>query len=307
MGNYQSFVLGSLGLLTVVVVILAVILKKTYRTMQGMMIAMFFGMNVGLTAGVLLGVTYQGNLFFSTILSMAIGMIAGILCGLSLGILPVLDGVMSGVMGGMMGAMVGEMIRAEQSIQLIQIFPFLSICTIFIMAILKTPRNARIHNKKWLVKPVLLSSIIAVYIIWGYSFAEKYVKRAKPDSSENHHSVSAKNTEKRNQKTRLVVLETAEMKYSTNEILVDKDKAIKLTLTNLDQVEHDIEIKLPFRSIENASQHDHGKENNVIHLHASPKSTETLIFTPTEAGVYEFYCTVPGHKEFGMAGKLIVS
>lgn len=29
-------------------------------------------------------------------------------------------------------------------------------------------------------------------------------------------------------------------------------------------------------------------------------------FTPMEAGEYEFYCSVEGHREAGMKGKLIV-
>ena len=32
----------------------------------------------------------------------------------------------------------------------------------------------------------------------------------------------------------------------------------------------------------------------------------TLEFTPTEPGEYEYYCTVPGHKEAGMLGTLVV-
>lgn len=307
MGNYQLFVLGSLGLLTFVVVILAVSWKKSFRTMQGMMISMFFGMNVGLTAGVLLGVTYQGNLFLSTILSMTFGVLAGSLCGLCFGILSVLEGVMAGLMGGMMGAMVGEMIRVDQSISLIQLFLILSLSTIFIMAILKTPRNSRIHTKKWLLKPILLSSIIAVYIIGGNSFVEKHGTLTELELPKSHHSATTKSTENLDSESQMIVLETADMKYSTNEINVEKDRAVNLTLTNLDQIEHDIEIKVPSLPIDNESQHGNGTRNNVIHLHASPKSTETLTFTPFESGVYEFICTVPGHREIGMVGKFIVS
>ncbi|WP_346014179.1 plastocyanin/azurin family copper-binding protein [Sporosarcina sp. E16_8] len=307
MGNYQLFVLGSLALLTLVVVIVAIIWKRKFRTMQGMMISMYFGMNVGLTAGVLLGVTYQGNLFLSTILSMAIGVLAGSLCGLCFGILSVLEGIMAGLMGGMMGAMLGEMIRVDQSISLIQLFLILSLSTIFIMAILKTPRNSRIHTKKWLLKPISLSSIMAVYIIGGNLIVEKYVNTIGLELSKSHHSATTTSTESLDSESQMIVLETVDMKYSTKEINVKKDRAVNLTLTNLDQIEHDIEIKVPSLPIDNGPQHNHGTEKNVIHLHASPKSTKTLTFTPTESGVYEFICTVPGHRESGMVGLLIVS
>ncbi|WP_208859815.1 hypothetical protein [Sporosarcina ureae] len=173
MGNYEIFILGSLGLLTLIVVTLAIIWRKRFRTMHGMMISMFFGMNVGLTAGVLFGVTYQGDLYFSTILSMTIGILAGALCGFCFGILCVIEGVMAGLMGGMMGAMLGEMIIVNQSINLIKIFLFLSISTIFVITILKSSKGTKIENKRWFLKPVLLSVFIAVYIISGNSFAEE--------------------------------------------------------------------------------------------------------------------------------------
>ncbi|WP_246880413.1 plastocyanin/azurin family copper-binding protein [Sporosarcina sp. 6E9] len=307
MGNYELFILGSLGLLTFVVVILAVIWKKTFRNMQGMMISMFFGMNVGLTAGVLLGVAYQGDLYFSTILSMVIGVLAGSLCGACFGILSVLEGVMAGLMGGMMGAMVGEMINVNQSINLIQIFLFFSISTIFVMAILKTSKKTKIENKRWLLKPLLLSILIAVYLIAGNSLAEKNEKMMNSETQHSDHLPTINNTEEFNKNSQVIAIETAKMKYSKNEIIVEKDKSVTLTLKNLDTVEHDIEIRTSFFNMIKGSKHNHGGENNLLHLHAAPKKTETLTFTVTESGVYEFYCTIPGHKESGMIGRFIVS
>jgi len=35
-------------------------------------------------------------------------------------------------------------------------------------------------------------------------------------------------------------------------------------------------------------------------------STATVEFTPTKSGTFEYYCTVPGHKEGGMLGSLTV-
>lgn len=306
MGNYQLFVLGSLGLLTLLVVIVAIIWKRKFRTMQGMMISMFFGMNVGLTAGVLLGVTYQGNLFLSTILSMAIGVLAGSLCGLCFGILSVLEGLMAGLMGGMMGAMVGEMIRVEQSISLIQIFLFLSISTIFLIAILKTPQNSKVLTKKWLLKPLVLSTFVAFFIIGGNSIAEKYGSQKELEILKSQDLAITGSTDNPDSESQMIVLETVDMKYSKNVITVEKDKPVTLTLTNLDKVEHDIEIRTSSFNIM-GSIHHHGGKKDLLHLHATSENTETLTFTLTESGVYEFYCTVPGHKELGMVGQFIVS
>ena len=50
-----------------------------------------------------------------------------------------------------------------------------------------------------------------------------------------------------------------------------------------------------------------GHEADVVAAHAIAGTNASVIFTPTEAGVYEFACTLPGHKEAGMVGKLIVT
>lgn len=188
MGFYHAFILGSIVLVTFLIVTLMARKRKAFAPMQGMIISMFFGMNVGLTAGILFGVTYQGNLFLSTLFAMTIGVFAGSLCGLCFGILPIIEGLMAGLMGGMMGAMVGEMLRVEQSISFVQIFLFLSICTIFLIAILGTPKNTRIKERKWLLKPLALLIFASFLIIGGNSIAEKDTIQKDRSVPENHHS-----------------------------------------------------------------------------------------------------------------------
>lgn len=303
MNEYQLFILVSLGLLTVAIVTLGVIWRKRLRTMPGTMISMFFGMNVGLTAGVLLGVTYQGNMFLSTMLSMAIGIFAGSLCGICFGILSTLEGLMAGLMGGMMGAMLGEMINLEQSVSFIQIFLFLSISTVFILNILVNDKREGVYNAKWLLKPFLLAIFIIAYFIGSDVFAKSLFTQNSNLLNNHHHSTTNESHENPVQK---IDIEAIGMQYNKKEIIVEKDEPVLLSLENLDRVEHDIEIKMPFRNMSNESKHDHSAKHDVIHLHASPNSTETVTFTPTASGLYEFVCTIPGHKESGMVGEFIV-
>jgi len=35
-------------------------------------------------------------------------------------------------------------------------------------------------------------------------------------------------------------------------------------------------------------------------------ATNTMEFTPTKPGTHEFFCAVPGHKDAGMKGTLVV-
>ncbi|CAM5223591.1 hypothetical protein UACE39S_01060 [Ureibacillus acetophenoni] len=186
MGYYQLFILGSLIVLTIIVLIQSRIFKKNISSMEGMMISMYFCMNLSLTVGVLLGFTYQGNLIFSTVLTMLIGILVGLIFGSNFGILSVLDGVMAGIMGGMMGAMLGEMIKGDGSIILIRILLFLSISTIFLIIIITRSKITKPSKKLWLLKPIVLATLIIIYFICGVTFAENQINHYYEPSPNEH-------------------------------------------------------------------------------------------------------------------------
>lgn len=281
--------------------------KKHFPHMTGMIISMFLGMNVGLTAGVTFGIVYQGDLFLSTILGMAFGTIAGSLCGICFGLLSFLEGLMSGLMGGMMGAMLGEMIAVEQANVFIKIFLLLSICTILLLIILTTPNKDTIKNRGWFLKPISTSFLICTVLFLGNSLnMEKEVSKSlSSDDEQDTHNTSETQNKTQN-KTQNIVIETSEMRYSPQEVVVEKNMPITFELKNSDQIEHDIEIKDVSFNMVSESKHQHGIEENVLHLHAEPQKTSEMTFSINEGGTYEFYCTIPGHKEGGMIGQLIV-
>ncbi|MDO8532368.1 MAG: cupredoxin domain-containing protein [Dehalococcoidia bacterium] len=66
---------------------------------------------------------------------------------------------------------------------------------------------------------------------------------------------------------------------------------VKITLTNGDGIEHDFVIP-----------------SLGIHAgHVSSKGqSRSVVFSVTRAGEYAYYCSVPGHRETGMEGKLVI-
>lgn len=271
--------------------------------MTGMITSMYLGMNVGLTAGVTFGIVYQGDLFQSTILGIAFGTIAGSLCGLCFGLLSFLEGLMSGLMGGMMGAMLGEMIAVEQANVFIKIFLLLSICTIFLLIIISTSKKDTINNVDWLFKPILTSLLIACVLFLGNSLN---MEKAESISISHDHEQDTHKEFETQTEIKKIVIETSGMRYLPEVVVVEKDMPITLALKNSDQIEHDIEIKdAPFKMV-SESTHQHEVEEKVIHLHAEPQSTSEITFSMNIVGTYEFYCTIPGHKENGMVGQIKV-
>ncbi|MGE6489768.1 cupredoxin domain-containing protein [Paenisporosarcina sp. NPDC076898] len=301
MSDFHLYVLILIGAITLITILLALRRKIHISSMSGMIVSMFLGMNVGLTTGITFGTAFKGDLFLSSIWGMGFGIIAGFLCGACFGLLSSVEGIMSGLMGGMMGAMLGEMIATDQANVLIKFFLLLSFCTIFLVIILATSNQATINRMDWLLKPILTALLVTGILFLGNSFNNEKVESkalAQEHQPDTHHDADTE--------IKKILIEMSDLKYSPKELVVEKNTPVTIELKNTDQVEHDLEIrKVSFKMV-SESKHQHAGEKNVLHLHAEPKQTSEMTLSINEEGIYEFYCTIPGHKENGMVGKLVV-
>lgn len=103
-----------------------------------------------------------------------------------------------------------------------------------------------------------------------------------------------------------------EFAFDPNPITAIAGMPVEITLVNDGAVEHDFVIEtIPVKdvSVEGAMD-DHemsaGHEEFDLHTSTAAGETSVLRFTPTEPGTYQIICSVPGHKEAGMIGELIV-
>jgi uncharacterized cupredoxin-like copper-binding protein len=114
----------------------------------------------------------------------------------------------------------------------------------------------------------------------------------------------------------VITLTAMTMTYNPPLLEVTAGVPIELTLVNVDSLEHDFSIlEIPVESVSAADpmSADHQMQMGeaalepVLHMAAEAGATNRLLFTPTKPDRYEFYCTVPGHKEAGMVGTLVVN
>ncbi|MDP5277050.1 plastocyanin/azurin family copper-binding protein [Chengkuizengella axinellae] len=124
-----------------------------------------------------------------------------------------------------------------------------------------------------------------------------------------------------------------EMGYDPDKITLVVGKEYELVLTNDGKIFHDLtesnlEVEITYMSemadhsdelsfidqffgiqtVYADEGHDKKKDDemNNIHMNANAGQTVSIKFIPKETGEFEFYCTVPGHKEAGMVGEFIV-
>jgi len=301
--GFHLYVLILIGAITLITILLVLRQKNHISSMSGMIVSMFLGMNVGLTAGITFGTAFQGDLFLSSVWGMGFGILAGCLCGACFGLLSAVEGIMSGLMGGMMGAMLGEMIAADQANLMIKFFLLLSFCTIFLAIILTTSNQATIDNMNWLLKPILTSLVVSCVLFLGNSLN---MERVESKVAPQEYQSNTNNNGETKEDIKKIVIEMSDMKYLPKEVVVEKNIPVTIELKNTDLVEHDLEIReLSFKKI-GESMHQHGGGENVLHLHADPQKASEMTLSINEGGTYEFYCTIPGHKENGMIGQLVV-
>ena len=91
-------------------------------------------------------------------------------------------------------------------------------------------------------------------------------------------------------KTSEITLTLTEFKFTPDTINAQVGEHVKVTLDNT----------------KGTLKHNIKQADLNIDTAVEAGQTATFEFTPTKAGTFDFDCDVPGHKEAGMVGKIVV-
>ncbi len=110
-----------------------------------------------------------------------------------------------------------------------------------------------------------------------------------------------------------------EFKFEPNQLTLTTGQRVRIVFQNQGTVDHELEVEslkadnvvldlsnagtIPDDERDEAMGDALGGE---VHAYAAAGSVATVDFTPTTAGTYNFACNLPGHKESGMTGTIIV-
>jgi uncharacterized cupredoxin-like copper-binding protein len=110
-----------------------------------------------------------------------------------------------------------------------------------------------------------------------------------------------------------ITVEAADFAYSPASITVPVGQPVTLTMDNKGAVEHDFVVeKISVTDVKAsntgpAMHHQMGEMPDYdLHFFAPAGDQAVLNFMALEPGTYEIFCSIEGHKEAGMKGKLIV-
>jgi uncharacterized cupredoxin-like copper-binding protein len=106
--------------------------------------------------------------------------------------------------------------------------------------------------------------------------------------------------------------EGGDLAFEPKEIRARVGQTVRLVLDNEGLVLHDFSVEgMPVRGMMATGAehggHETGSEGMAVHVASDPGQTGELQFVPLEPGTYVFFCSVVGHREAGMEGRLIVS
>ncbi len=113
-------------------------------------------------------------------------------------------------------------------------------------------------------------------------------------------------------KDALYLVEMTNFAFTPNVLEVNAGEVLEIAIQNVEAVLHDftideIDADVHVSYLGGTGQHAHAEEGNAdVHFALTEPGTGVVHINIHEPGEYVIYCTVPGHREAGMEGTLIV-
>ena len=148
-----------------------------------------------------------------------------------------------------------------------------------------------------------------VTIILALTALSALPPRAHSHEQHAHQSHAAGEPGNPKKPSRTVKVEMSEMAYAPARIEVKRGEQIRFVIRNIGADEHEFLLATTEENLKHAEEmknnpqmaHD---EPNGVRL--APEKSAEIVWKFTKAGTFEYSCLIPGHREAGMIGQILV-
>ena len=145
----------------------------------------------------------------------------------------------------------------------------------------------------------VLALTALVTLAWPASGHEKHA----------HESYAAGEPGDPKKPSRTIEVEMSEMEYTPSRIEVKRGEQVRFMIRNAGKEDHEFLLATTEENLKHAKammenpQMEHDEPNGV---RLAPKKSAEILWKFTHAGSFEYSCLIPGHRDGGMIGQIVV-
>jgi len=133
--------------------------------------------------------------------------------------------------------------------------------------------------------------------------------RAHSHEQHAHESFAAGEPGDPKKPSRTIEVGMSEMAYAPARIEVKRGEQIRFVIRNNGADDHEFLLATTEENLKHAEEmqknpHMEHEEPNGVRL--APKKSAEIVWKFTKAGTFEYSCLIPGHREAGMTGQILV-
>ena len=132
---------------------------------------------------------------------------------------------------------------------------------------------------------------------------------ASSHDQHTHHSFAAGEPGNPKKPARTIQVEMSEMAYTPARIEVKRGEQIRFVVRNIGKEEHEFLLATTAENLKHGeamkdNPHMAHDEPNGVKL--APEKSAEIVWKFTKAGTFEYSCLIPGHRDGGMIGQIVV-
>ena len=149
----------------------------------------------------------------------------------------------------------------------------------------------------------------AVTILLALSALSALPLRANSHEQHAHESYAAGEPGDPKRPARTIEVGMSEMAYAPARIEVKRGEQVRFVIRNIGADDHEFLLATTEENLKHGEamkakpDMEHAEPNGV---RLAPKKSAEIVWKFTRAGTFEYSCLVPGHREAGMIGQVVV-